>query len=149
MEAYNKWWEHYTMERDFTSIDCVARKMFGFEMPPVVNSLTGHDSERRHALTRMTDIMVERVIERRSESGANAALTEVTEALSANTTDFLYNYRRGARRVSRQSRYTWVKGWKNHFRVMVYATQDVCLIEWELAKTLPAFLFHIETVDED
>lgn len=136
------------MERDFGSIDCVATKIFGFEMPPVVDSLTGHDSERRHALTRMTDLMVERVIHRRLRSGANLALIEVTEALSTATTNFLYNYRAGARKVSRQSGATWHKGWKNHFRVMVFATQDVCLIEWRLAETLPAFLFHIETTDE-
>jgi hypothetical protein len=137
------------VQRHCRSIDSIARRMFGFEMPPVVSSATGDDLERRHALAQMTDIMVERVIQRRSRRGANAALNEMSETLSSlSTFHMMYDHRAAARNVSHLRRYRWLKGWKNHFRVMVMATEDVYLIESKLEANLPTFLFRIETTDE-
>jgi hypothetical protein len=146
--TYYKWWERYTVDRDFRNIDRIARRMFGFELPEDVDPGAGEDSDRRLALTWMTDVMVVRVMKRRSRRSANAALTEMSAILGPPTLDSFVDYRAAVRLIRHRRGEAWMKAWKTHFRTIVFATFHLSQVEGNLEKYLPCFLFHIETCDE-
>ena len=145
---YYKWWDRYDVDRHFRHIRHVARRMFDLELPKVTDRDRGADSERRHALTTMTDLMVERVMKRRSRRCANEALTEMSELLGSHPWNLMFDRSASARNIPYLHGDAWMRAWKTHFRLIVFAYTDLCYVEFKLTQELPSFMLHMEICDE-
>ena len=135
----------HDIETAFETPEDVSTKIFGIELAP----LDGGEFHRRASLTRITDLIVQRVTNRLSLTSANDELMCISDSLGYHPFCVTYDYTR-ARRIrplAWLNFLVWRRAWQEHLELIVFGHKHLHFLECVLVDEVPAFMHHVETCD--
>jgi hypothetical protein len=141
------WWDIHDIDTAFETPEDVATKIFGIELPPQDVGEFGGEFLRRAILTRITDLIVERVTQRLSLTSANDELMCISDSLGYDPFCVTYDYKR-ARRIRPLAWVNfavWRSAWQDHLKLIVFGHKDLNFLECVIVDEVPTFMHHVET----
>jgi hypothetical protein len=140
------WWMRYNIDEDFHTAEDVCSKIFRITLPPEDSE---GDWERRTALKRMTDIVVDKVTRNFTINDANSKLEELCLSMGVNRAYCAFNYENTAAIHSAGWLHleTWRRLWQEHFASIIIGHYDIANLDDPIAWSVPPLMEGIDMLN--